>query len=405
MKKYYSFALTILAAMLTLSFSSCNSREAATDNMGQLVNKELGEAVQQYRFFMKNIPDGKIPRALDTAGGHLVYCSRHDWTVGFYSGTLWYLYEYSKDTAFKNEAEEKLKIIEPLKNYKGTHDLGFMMYCSFGNGYRITQNPHYKEVLLTSAESLSTRFNDSVGCIKSWDWMKGQFPVIIDNMMNLELMCWASKNSDSAKYKDEAVSHANTTIKNHFRPDYSSFHVVVYNPETGKVMEKKTHQGFADSSAWARGQSWGLYGYTMMFRMTGDSAYLQQAEHIAHFILTNPHLPKDMVPYWDYDAPKIPDTYRDVSAASIMASALLELSTFAPDSAKAEKYKTSAEKILTSLSTPKYHYGVGEGRGFILKHSVGSLPGNAEVDVPLNYADYYYVEALLRYKNWFLNKK
>ncbi len=403
-QKYTFLPALILAGISLFSLLGCSSQHNDSKRMGKLVKKDLQFAVDQYKMFMKNVPEGKIPRTLDSTGGALVTCSQHDWTIGFYPGTLWYLYQYSGDSAFKEEAERKMKLIEPLENYKGTHDLGFMMYCSFGNGYRLTHNPHYKEVLLTSAASLSTRFNDTVGCIKSWDWMKGQFPVIIDNMMNLELLCWATKNGGNPKFMQEAESHANVTMKNHFRPDYSSWHVVLYNPHTGEVVKKQTAQGYSDSSAWARGQSWGLYGYTMMFRETKDSAYLKQAEHIAHFILNNPNLPEDMIPYWDYDAPKIPNTYRDVSAAAIMASGFLELSTLTPNNQKKEKYKKSAERILVSLSSPEYRFSEGQGTGFLLKHSVGSLPGNVEIDVPLNYADYYFVEALLRYKNLYLNK-
>ncbi len=403
MKKYATSILPFMAGLLLIAFVGCK-QQSTNKQMQKLINQDLQFAVKQYTYFMKQVPDDKIPNWYDSTKRKIVYCGDHDWTIGFYPGTLWYLYEYSKDAAIKSEAEEKLKIIEPLKNYKGTHDLGFMMYCSFGNGYRITDNPHYKDVLLTSAASLSTRFNDTVGCVKSWNWGPDKFPVIIDNMMNLELLCWATENGAGPKYMEEAVSHANVTMKNHFRPDYSSWHVVLYDPHTGEVVKKQTHQGYRDSSAWARGQSWGLYGYTMMFRETKDSAYLKQAEHIARFILNNPHLPKDMIPYWDYDAPKIPDTYRDVSAASIMASAFLELSRYATDANKSEKYRKAAEQILISLHKPRYRYSLGEGAGFLLKHSVGSLPGKAEVDVPINYADYYYVEALLRYKNWFLNQ-
>ena len=380
--------------------TGCSSE--ADDQMAELVDKDLAFAASQYTYFMKNIPAGEIPRSVDSAG-QLLTCHGHDWTIGFYPGTLWYLYENTGDSSFKTAAEEKLKLIEPLMNYKGTHDLGFMMYCSFGNGYRLTQNPHYKAVLLTSAASLSTRFNDTVGCIKSWNWKKGQFPVIIDNMMNLELLCWASKNGGSPKYMQEAVSHANTTLKNHFRPDYSSYHVVLYDPHTGAVVKKQTHQGYADSSAWARGQSWGLYGYTMMFDETHDSAYLTQARHIAGFLLNHPHMPEDLVPYWDYDAPNIPNAERDVSAAAIMASALIKLSTLTPDTAEEAQYKKAAEKVLVSLSQPEYRYQEGEGQGFLLKHSVSSFPSGADVDRPLNYADYYFVEALMRYKNIFLH--
>ncbi len=404
-KKLQSFLYFSLLGGLFL-FPSCSSNsQGQQSQMDTLIHDQLTLAVKQYKDLMTHIPEGKMPRTFDSSKNKLITSDKKWWTVGFYPGTLWYLYEYSKDSTLKNEAEKEMKLIESNKNNTGTHDVGFMMYCSFGNGYRITRNPHYKKVLLTSAASLSTRFNDTVGGIKSWNWKKDEFPVIIDNMMNLELLCWASQNGGSPKYEKEAISHANVTMKNHFRPDYSSWHVVVYNPHTGEVERKQTAQGYADSSAWARGQSWGLYGYTMMFRETHDSTYLQFAEHIAHYILNNPTLPDDMIPYWDYDAPKIPNAYRDVSAASVMASAFLELSRYATNPQKAKKYKAAGKTILINLSKPPYRCKLGEDDGFLLKHSVGSLPGNTEVDVPLTYADYYYVEALLRYKNWFLNKQ
>lgn len=402
-KKHNPFWRLLLATAIFFPFLSCGQKTNDTARLKDLVDKDLNLAVDQYKLLMTNTPADKLPRTYDSATGKVVPSDARWWTSGFYPGTLWYLYEYSKDTVLKDEAEKRMAIIRPNEYYTGTHDLGFMMYCSFGNAYRLTGDTAYKNVLLTSAQSLSTRFNDTVGCFKSWDHGSWTFPVIIDNMMNLELLAWASKNSDDPKYLQEAESHANTTMKNAFRPDYSSYHVIDYDPHTGDVLQKKTAQGYADSSAWARGQSWALYGYTMMFRETGDSAYLNQAHHIAHFILTNPHLPEDMVPYWDYDAPDIPNTYRDVSSASIMASAFVELSTYSqPEEAK--KYKAAAEKILVSLSNPPYLSKLGEDGGFLLKHSVGSVPGNAEVDVPLTYADYYFVEALLRYKKLFLNQ-
>jgi hypothetical protein len=320
------------------------------------------------------------------------------WTSGFYPGTLFYLYQFSHDTALVMEAQDRLRLLEKEQYNKGTHDLGFMMYCSFGNGLRLLDRPEYKQVLLNSAASLSTRFNPKVGCIRSWDSKPWKYPVIIDNMMNLELLFWATQASGDSSYYKIAVTHANTTMKNHFRPDYSSYHVVDYDTATGDVLAKKTAQGYADSSAWARGQSWGLYGYTVMYRSTRDPKYLSQAENIAHFILTNPHLPADKIPYWDYDAPDIPRALRDASAASVMASALIELAGYVPVG-RGQEYLNVAEQIIVNLSGNTYHAVVGSNGGFILKHSVGHLPAKSEVDVPLTYADYYYVEAMIRYKD------
>jgi len=284
--------------------------------------------------------------------------------------------------------------MEREKTNGGTHDMGFKINCSFGNGYRLTGDPHYKEVILQSAKTLATRFSAKAGVIKSWDnQKKWKYPVIIDNMMNLELLFIATQLSGDSSFYKIAVSHANTTLKNHFRDDFSSFHVLDYDTATGKVLQKTTHQGYADASAWARGQAWGLYGFTMCYRFTKDERYLQQAEHIASFILVHKNLPGDLVPYYDYNDPAIPNVPRDASAAAVMASALYELSAYSKK--KGGSYKKTADGIMQSL-TNRYRSPVGENKGFILLHSTGSKPSNLEVDVPLAYADYYYLEALLR---------
>jgi len=362
------------------------------------IKKNLNDAARQYKVMMQKVPAGVMPDSYlaDT----LKTCTSKSWVAGFYPGTLLYLYEATKNKSFYNEALAKIVLMDNQQFNTGTHDLGFMMYCSYGTLYSISPEEKYKKILLNSAKSLSTRFNPKVGCIRSWGKSDDttQFRVIIDNMMNLELLMWATKTTGDSSFYNIAVSHANTTMKNHFRPNYSSYHVVVYNPQTGGIIKKQTAQGASDESAWARGQSWGLYGYTMMYRYTKDKKYLDQAQHIAEFILNNPHLPADKIPYWDYDAPGIPNTERDASAAAIMASALIELSGYS-DNALSKKYLTTASTILLTLSSPEYKAPVGKNGGFLLMHSVANMNKNIEVNAPLSYADYYYVEAMLRYKN------
>lgn len=358
-------------------------------------------AEKQTDVMLKAIPEAKptaikpnsvSPRTLD-AKGNLVLIPSKDWVSGFFPAELWYLYEYTHNNKWLTAAKEYTTNIEPEQYDKGTHDLGFKIYCPLGIGYRLTKDLHYKEVIITTAKTLSLRFSPKTGVIKSWDNRKEwKYPVIIDNMMNLELMFEATKLSGDSSFYKIAVSHANTTMKNHFRPDYSSYHVIDYDPETGAVLHKQTHQGYADESAWARGQGWGLYGYTMCYRETKNPAYLKQAEAIAKFIFSNPNMPKDKVPYWDFNDPAIPNAPRDASAAALMASALYELSTY---SANGKEYKKLADEIVKSL-TKSYQAKPGESKGFILLHSTGHKPANSEIDVPISYADYYYLEALLR---------
>jgi hypothetical protein len=337
---------------------------------------------------------GVTPRSL-TANGDLALVPSKDWCSGFFPGELWFLYQYSGQEKWLKLAKTFTAFIEDQKTNGGTHDMGFKIYTSVGNGYRLTKDPHYRDVIIEGAKTLSIRFNPKVGCIKSWDNRIWKFPVIIDNMMNLELLFEATKLSGDSSFYKIAVTHANTTMKNHFRANYSSYHVVSYDPETGEVLKKQTHQGYADESAWSRGQSWALYGYTMCYRETKDKAYLRQAENVAKFILDNPVLPRDLVPYWDYNAPNIPNEQRDASAAAVMASALYELSTY---SINGKLYRGKADLIVKNL-TDHYTAGPGTSKGFILLHSTGSRPANTEVDVPLSYADYYYLEALLRQKH------
>lgn len=338
------------------------------------------------------------PRNVEPDGTLHMVISR-DWTSGFFPGELWYMYEYTKDDFWKEKAQQQTALIEREKMNGGTHDMGFKVYCSFGNGYRLTGDAAYKDVLLQAAYTLTTRYKEGAGIIRSWDHSRDKWdcPVIIDNMMNLEFFSWATKASGDDRFYKMAVSHADKTMNNHFRDDYSCYHVVSYDTITGVPHKKQTHQGAADESAWARGQAWALYGFTMMYRETGKPEYLNQAKHIAAFIMNNPNMPADKVPYWDFDAPGIPNVPRDASAAAIMASALIELSQL-DKSEEAKSYLDFAEQQVRSLTTPEYLAAKGTNCNFALMHSTGHFPGNSEVDVPLSYADYYYVEALMRLK-------
>ncbi len=385
----------ILAGFILLTgVFSCKEKEKPLQD---IINEQLEFAEAQYlQLFDKTKDSLTLPRSF--TNGNYVMAGSDWWTSGFIPGTLWYLYEYSMDTVFKSAAQNYTKRIEKEQYNTGTHDLGFMLYCSFGNGYRLTADTSYKSIMINGAHSLSTRFRPAVGCIQSWGSNeKWQCPVIIDNMMNLEFLLWATKASGDSSFYKIALTHADTTIKNHYRADYSSYHVVNYDTITGKVLSRQTAQGAADESAWARGQAWGLYGYTMMYRETKIQRYLDQAINVANFILNHPNMPADMVPYWDFNAPKIPNEPRDASSAAIICSALIDLSKFV-DPELSKKYIEVAQQQIRSLSSPAYCAEKGTNGGFILMHSVGSIPHNSEIDVPLTYADYYYVESLLKMK-------
>lgn len=387
---------SIVASMLMLSpiFAFANESES----LNAMIDRGLDRATTQSVILAKNLESkpNLLPRTYEN--GKLQTIRYDHWVSGFFPGVLWMLYENNGDDQLKHYAEIMTDRVEPAKKMTVTHDLGFMLYCSFGHGYRLTGNKHYLDVINEGTQSLLTRWNPNIGVIKSWEsGGRWQYPVIIDNMMNLEMLCFMTKHFSDRRYVKIAEKHAMTTINNHYRPDFSCYHVVSYDTINFKPHAKNTAQGWADDSSWARGQSWGLYGYTMMYRETLNPKYLAQARNIADFLTKHPRMPKDKVPYWDYDAPDIPNAKRDASAAAVMASALIELSQLDP-SDRAADWLAFAQDQLRTLSSPEYLANEGEIGGFILKHSVGHLKAKAEVDVPLTYADYYYVEALMRLK-------
>jgi unsaturated chondroitin disaccharide hydrolase len=385
--------------IVLLFFTGCSNneqdsyRDKAASYLSETVDKTKQTIQQGYKF-------EAIPKGL-TEDGKFLFCSKNwDWMEGFFPGICWYLYDFSGDDEFKKAAIYFQSQFEEHKTLTNHHDLGFIFNNSYGHGFRFTGDESQKKVMIEAANSLAQRYIPNVGCLKSWDTDRGwqaergwKFPVIIDNMMNLELLFEAALLTNDSRLTNAAVNHANTTLKNHFRDDYSSYHVVDFDPETGAVRNKQTAQGYSDSSSWVRGQAWGLYGFTMCYRYTKDEKYLHAAEEIASFILNHPNLPADKIPYWDFNSPEIPKTYRDVSAATITASALIELNEYSK-----YDYLDTAKKILENV-----HANYKNNRKnsiLLLDHSVGSVPHNSMIDVPIVYADYYYVEAL-----WRLQKK
>lgn len=316
-----------------------------------------------------------------------------NWTIGFWPGILWYSYEASSDASFLEPARGYTEALRFIANRPAfDHDLGFIMFNSFGNGYRLTGDPSYKEAVLSTADQLARLFNPAVGTILSWPRevpKYGGHNTIMDNMLNLETLLWAAENGGDPSWREIAIMHADTTARYGLRPDGTSYHVAVYDPQTGRHLYSCTHQGYADDSIWARGQAWAVYGFTMVYRFTREERFLQTAVKAADAFLER--LPQDMVPYWDFCDPAIPDAPRDASAAAIVASGLLELSTYLDG-----KYREEAEKMLRSLYE---NYRAPEGVDSFLLHSTGHHPAGSEVDYSIVYADYYFIEALLRLRS------
>ena len=389
MKNLYLFLIPFICAFFSCTQNSerklIQSAEKQLEYALECTNKALQETKKQGMV---------VPRSTEKNGDLRLIGSR-DWCSGFFPGSLWYMYEFTGDIKWKELANEYSLRIEKEKFDTTNHDVGFKMFCSFGNGYRLTQNSAYRDILFQSAETLSKRFDPTVGAIRSWDWNKDvwKYPVIIDNMMNLELLFWVAQESGDSTYYRIADTHAMTTLKNHFRADHSSYHVVDYDPETGEARLKQTHQGFNDNSTWSRGQAWGLYGFTMAYRFTKNELYLKKAKDIADFLFSHPNLAEDLVFYWDMNDPTIPNAPRDASASCITISALFELCEYLPD--QKEHYLALARKVLSNLSD-NYRAPLQSNHGFLLLHSTGHLPGNDEIDTPICYADYYYLEALRR---------
>lgn len=368
---------------------------AAEKSLRALADEQFAFAARQYAGLLARMEGNRTDEPRTWIDGRLVTVPPRDWVSGFFPGSLWLIYEHTRDPQFRAAAEEFTNRLESLKDFTGTHDLGFMLGCSYGEGYRLQPTAADREVLIQGARSLATRFDPTSGTIRSWDSDHWKHPVIVDNMMNLELLLFAAQESGDDSLRRIAISHADRTLANHFRPDGSSYHLLDYDPATGAVIRRQTVQGFADDSAWARGQAWGLYGFTRMHVLTGDRAYLEQACRIADFIAGHPHLPADGIPYWDFNVPHLPDALRDASAGAVMASALLELAPLA-GGGRGARYQALAERQLRTLCTAAFRAGPDENGGFLLMHSVGHLPQRSEVDVPLAYADYYFLQALAR---------
>ncbi len=338
------------------------------------------------------------PRSTSPATGLWTTREADAWTSGFFPAQLWLVHEHTGNPALRTAAEDWMAGLAGEATRTDTHDLGFMILLPFGHAFRITGVASYRDTILTAAGSLDTRFDPDVGATESWDNDNWEFPVIIDNMMNIELLFWGAAHTSSPEqgltWLTHGVSHADVTAASHLRADGSTYHLVDFDPDDGTILSRETVQGYGDETTWARGQAWGLYGFVMTQRETDEPRFLDTARALADWFMS--HLPADFVPYWDFDAPGIPDEPRDSSAAAIAASGLLELSDRVTDPLDREAYRGAAESILASLMSAAYLSDGVESSGILL-HGTGNKPNNSEVDVSLIYGDYYFTEALLRY--------
>ncbi|WP_139957568.1 glycoside hydrolase family 88 protein [Flavicella sediminum] len=403
MKKYN---LPFVFGFLFLCIQCQSKKNHTQESKTEVITRVFEVAEDQFSYLISKIDTISPllqPRSLNKDGSYRM-AYKQDWTSGFFPGSLWFLFEYTQNEKWKTYANRYTMALDSAQFVKWNHDVGFMIQNSFGQGYRLTGNKTYKKAVVDAANSLSTRYRPVAKIIQSWDtdapWIQGKdldMPVIIDNMMNLNLLYQATKHSSDTTFANIATSHAGTTIKNQYRSDFSCYHIVDYDHITGLVRKKVNFQGYADESSWARGQAWSLYGYTEVYRETKNVLFLEQAKKIAQFIMQHPKIPNDHIPFWDYDAESTEEIPRDASAAAIVASALLELQEFDPGNKS--KYLSYTETILRTLASDIYFAKKGDNGGFLLKHSVGNFHENNENDAPLNYADYYFLEALLRWKN------
>ena len=395
MKKYFA----ILLAITLLSLTACTKSNNGTTSKSDYVANAIDVATQQIGYQVRLIEDsGRFINPRTVVDGIVRYVPAEDWTSGFFPGTMFYMYDLTNDKKWLDYGVKYTETLDSIKFLKWHHDVGFMINCSYGNALRVTNNEVYKDVIIEAAKSLSTRFRPTAGVIQSWDEDRGwqgkrgwMCPVIIDNMMNLEMLFEATKYSGDSTFYKIAVSHADATLANHFRKDWSCYHVVDYDKVKGGVRSKQNAQGYADESAWARGQAWAICGFTVCYRYTKDQRYLDLVKNIYNYVFNNKNLPSDLIPYWDFLAPNIPNEPRDASAAAIIASGLYEAAGYG-----LPEYKETADKIMESLSSSAYLALVGTNGNFLLMHSTGSIPHGHEIDVPINYADYYFLEALTR---------
>jgi unsaturated chondroitin disaccharide hydrolase len=389
------FSIFIFLMLLVLS---CNTSKSTNQ---EYIEKEIKEHAEfQLNFLLQQanseLRDGNVLFPRSFINNHIEFVQGTECNSGFFPGILWQMYRLTEDESWKNEAEKFTNILQQVQFNNNKLDSCYNLMASFGLGYQLTQDQELRETLIQAAKMMASRFNEKVGSIRSWnsDGDQQDFRVSIDNLMNLELLFWAWNETGETVFYNIACSHANNTIKNQFRTDYSTWHVVNYDSITGEVRGKTNQYESSAESCYSLSQAKALYGFTMIYRETKESKYLKQAEKIADFILNHSNLPDNSIPYREFSAPGMQDEVRDVKAAAIMASALLELSEYLPDNTN--QYRSVADIILRSLSSDHYLNKKREAGGFLLKQTAGSKLNDKDIDMASIYTDYYFLEALVK---------
>ena len=392
---------TLALIILIILIPQCKNNRGAEQNgkdIDSLISENLSYAQKKITYFLENLDVNTYPGSVDDKG-QLITIPAKSWEAGYLAGILWYLYDYTREEKWKIYAQQWTAGLELQKFNKNSHDLLFMLYASFGNGYKFTHDELYKDVLIVGSKTLASRYNPQLGYIKSWDAFYPsqtiQFPVIIDALLANEMLFYVSRISGDSSFYKIAYKHALNTKRDFIRNDYSTYYLVEYDTILNAVKAKRTWLGYADESTWARGHARAIYGSAVVFRETGDSSFLELSKKTADFYMQHPRLPADLIPYWDFDDRDIPNAPRDASAACIAASGLLELASLLPAKER-DKYIDFAVRTLKSLASDKYRNTPNENLGFILKHSTGSRSWNIEVDKPKISADYYFIESLIK---------
>ena len=317
------------------------------------------------------------------------------WTGGHWTGLLWLAYAHTRDRIFERAAREWTARLAPRQNDSTTHDLGFLFELSHLLGLKLTGDVSFHAPLLQAARTLARRFNSKGNFFQAWGPLDGtpreRGRAIIDTLMNLDLLFWASRETGECQFANIATAEARTALRHHVRADWSTAHVTEFDPDTGEFIKQDTAQGLSATSCWSRGQAWAVYGFAECYRETGDAAFLDAARNLAEYCLRR--LPIDRVPYWDYDSPLIPNDVRDSSAAAILGSGMLLLAKLESNSRQAARWRAQALAMLESLWENYSSRSTNEP--CILLHGTRSKP-EGSMDHGLIYGDYYFVEALTR---------